>query len=123
MMVIVDTSAWIDHIRGLSTPVEELLGQGCVLLHPFVFGELMLNGLPKSGPFSAKAFGKLASSPVANPAEVNAFIQWAELAGKGVGYVDTHVLLSAKLIPGGCVLSQDRNLLGQAHRLGLAYQP
>ena len=120
-MVIVDTSTWIDHIRGLPTPVADLLGQGRILLHPFVFGELMLNGLPKSGPFSTVAFGKLASAPVASAAEISAFIQWGKLAGTGIGFVDTHLLLSAKLLINGCILSQDRNLRTQAERLDLAF--
>ena len=120
-MIIVDTSTWIDHIRGLPTLVEELLGQSRIALHPFVFGELMLNGLPKSGPFSPTAFSKLASAPMASVAEVSAFIAWAKLAGTGVGYVDANLLATARLIPGGCIMSQDRNLRLQAERLGLAY--
>jgi predicted nucleic acid-binding protein len=122
-VVIVDTSAWIDLIRGLPTPVEELLGQNRIVLHPFVFGELMLNGLPSSGPFSAAAFAKIAPAPVASTAETTAYIGWAKLAGMGVGYVDTHLLVSAKLLSGGCILSQDRNLRLQAERLSLAYVP
>lgn len=122
-MIIVDTSTWVDHMRGLSTPVEELLGQGRIALHPFVLGELLLNGLPKSGPFSASAFATFATAPVATPPEVAAFIQWAKLAGKGVGYVDTHLLISARYMPEGAVLTTDNNLLAQAERLGVAYIP
>ena len=81
----------------------------------------MLNGLPKSGPFSTAAFGKLASAPVASAAEISAFIQWGKLAGTGIGFVDTHLLLSAKLLINGCILSQDRNLRTQADRLDLAF--
>lgn len=120
-MIIVDTSAWVDHIRGLSTPVEDVLGQGRIALHPFVFGELLLNGLPKSGPFAASAFATYAEAPVATPAEVAAFVQWAKLAGKGIGYVDTHLLISARYLPEGSVLTTDRNLREQAERLGVAY--
>ena len=122
-MIIVDTSTWVDHIRGLSTPVEELLGQGRIALHPFVFGELLLSGLPKSGPFCARAFSEYTVAPVATSAEVSAFIEWAKLAGKGVGYVDTHLLISARYMPDGAVLTTDNNLRAQAERLGVAYKP
>jgi predicted nucleic acid-binding protein len=122
-MIIVDTSTWIDHIRGLSTQVEDLLGQGRIMLHPFVFGELLLSGLPKSGPFSARAFSEYAVAPLATPAEVAAFIKWGELAGKGVGYVDTHLLISARYLPDGVLLTTDSNLRTQAERLGVAYAP
>lgn len=122
-MIIVDTSTWIDHIRGLSTPLESLLGKGRIALHPFVFGELLLNGLPKAGPFSPSSFGKLATAPVASPSEVAAFIQWAKLAGQGIGYVDTHLLLSARLSDNATILTTDSNLRAQAERLEVAYQP
>lgn len=121
-MIIVDTSTWVNHIRGLPTPVEELLGQGRIALHPFVFGELLLNGLPKSGPFSAKSFSKYSVPPVATPSEVGAFIQWAKLAGQGIGYVDSHLLISARYMSDGAILTSDTNLLAQAERLGVAYR-
>lgn len=120
-MIIVDTSTWIDHIRGLSTPLEDLLGQGRIALHPFVFGELLLNGLPKTGPFSANAFATYAAAPVATPSEVAAFIGWADLSGKGIGYVDTHLLISARYMPDGSLLTSDSNLRVQAERLCIAY--
>lgn len=122
-MVIVDTSIWVEHIRGISTPVEDLLGQGRIVLHPFVFGELLLNGLPKSGPFSPTAFGKLATADVATPSEVAAFILWAKLAGQGVGYVDVHLLLSARLMDDASILTQDGDLRAQASRFGLLFAP
>lgn len=122
-MIIVDTSTWINHIRGLSTPLDELLGKGNIALHPFVFGELLLNGLPKSGPFAASAFAEYAVAPVASPPEVAAFIGWSKLAGQGVGYVDVHLLISAKYLADGALLTSDNNLRAQADRLGLAYNP
>jgi predicted nucleic acid-binding protein len=121
-VIIVDTSTWIDHIRGLQTPVEDILGQGRIALHPFVFGELLLNGLPKTGPFAASAFATYAEAPVATPAEVAAFIQWAKLAGKGIGYVDTHLLVSARICDAQ-LLTTDASLLAQAVYFNLAYAP
>ena len=121
-MIIVDTSIWIDHLRGIDSPLDDVLGSGLELLHPFVFGELLLNGLPKQGAFAERLHG-LKPAPLASPADVAAFIVWAKLAGTGVGYVDTNLLVSAKLISGGCILSQDRNLRVQAERLGLAFMP
>jgi predicted nucleic acid-binding protein len=122
-VILVDTSVWVDHIRGRTTPLEDLLGQSRIALHPFVFGELMLMGLPKSGPFSQSAFAKYAEPPVASPSEVAAFIKWAELADTGIGYVDTHILLSAKLSPDGQVVTTDGNLRKQAERIGVEYTP
>lgn len=122
-MIIADTSVWIDHIRGLDTPMEDLLGQSRIALHAFVLGELKLNGLPKRGPFSLASFLKIRPAPIASPAEVAAFIDWAELAGKGVGYVDAHLLLAARMTAGASLLTTDRNLKVQAQRFGIDYQP
>jgi predicted nucleic acid-binding protein len=120
-MIIVDTSVWIDQIRGLPTPLDELLGTGQIALHPFVLGELLLNGLPKSSTFVTELID-LPEAPVASAKEVAAFIVWAKLAGTGVGYVDTHLLMSARLMIDGRVLTRDGNLHSQAERLDVAYQ-
>lgn len=120
-MIIIDTSSWIDHLRGIDSPLDDILGSGNELLHAFVYGELLLNGLPKTGAFAEHLQG-LKPAPLAAPADVSAFIVWAKLPGTGVGFVDANLLASARLIAGGCILSQDRSLMVQAERLGLAYQ-
>lgn len=121
-MIIPDTSVWIDLFRG----VDNLLASPPVvtqrrLLHPFVFGELLLGGLPTDKRLRA-VIDALVAAPLAQPSEVTAFIQWAKLAGTGVGYVDTHLLVSAKMV-GGVVLTNDQRLHAQAERLGVAYTP
>ena len=118
-MIVIDTSIWIDHLRGIDSPLEEVLGTGLELLHPFVYGELLLNGLPKHSAFAERLEG-LKPAPLAAPPDIAAFILWAKLAGTGVGYVDTHLLVSAKLC-GGSVMTKDTNLAAQAQRLGVAY--
>ncbi len=120
-MIVVDTSIWIDHLRGIESPLDEILGSGAELLHTFVYGELLLNGLPKRGVFAERLEG-LKPAPLAAPADVAAFIVWAKLAGTGVGYVDTHLLVSARMAS-GAVMTKDSNLAAQAERLGVAYAP
>lgn len=119
-MIVVDTSVWVDHFRRKDTHLRQLLADGGVALHPSVMGELLLHGLPRSGPL-ADMFADLDEAPLASATEVSAFIRWAQLAGKGVGYVDVHLLVSAKMIPEGSVLTHDKRLHAQAERLGLAY--
>lgn len=121
-MIIVDTSVWVEHIRRGKTPLARLLDSARVLLHPFVFGELLLHGLPRQGPLSA-SLNELEVPPVATAEEAAAFITWAKLAGTGVGYVDTHLLISARMLPTGKLLTRDRKLHAQAERLGVAYHP
>lgn len=122
-MIIIDTSTWVDHFRGIDTllnspPVQSVRR----LLHPFVYGELLLSGLPKNTAIKS-ILADLQPAPVADSSEVAAFIEWAGLAGTGVGYVDAHLLVSARMLEGGQLLTQDQNLLEQARRLDIAYQP
>ncbi len=102
--------------------MQELIAESSIALHPFVYGELLLGGLPNNG-IAAKQLLKLDRSPVASASEAAAFIEWAELSGTGIGYVDSHLLVSAKLFAGGSVLTRDKKLRAQAERLGLAYTP
>ena len=44
-MILVDTSVWIEHLRSANAILRELLGDGEVLGHPFVLGELALGNL------------------------------------------------------------------------------
>ena len=121
-MIILDSSVWIGYFRKSDTVVRELLAEGQILLHPFVFGELLLGGLPTKCDISEQLLS-LMQCPVASPSESVAFIEWAKLAGTGIGYVDTHLLISAKLLDGGKILTQDKSLHAQAEKLGLAYIP
>ncbi|MSP00878.1 MAG: type II toxin-antitoxin system VapC family toxin [Acetobacteraceae bacterium] len=44
-MILVDTSVWVDHLRGGDAVLVELLQSGEVVTHPFVIGELALGNL------------------------------------------------------------------------------
>lgn len=102
--------------------LRALIADEAVLLHPFVLGELILSGIPAKGEV-ARTLRELATAPVGSTDEANAFIEWAELAGTGVGLVDSHLLLSARLIEKGTVLTRDNNLRAQADRLNVSYAP
>ena len=92
------------------------------MIHQFVLGELLLGGLPADGEI-ATALRTIPQAPVATAAEAATFITNAKLAGAGVGYVDAHLLISARLLGAARVLTKDRNLQAQAARLKVAYAP
>lgn len=121
-MIVVDTSVWVDHLRQKDPALHAIIANENVGLHPYVWGELLLGGVPASGEI-AKQFEILPRPPVASTNEAAAFISWASLVGTGIGYVDAHLLISAKLAPHGTVFTFDKKLHEQAERLGVAYAP
>lgn len=48
-MVLIDVSAWIEHLKGKTDVVEELLAADEVLIHPFVIGEIACGNLTNRG--------------------------------------------------------------------------
>lgn len=120
-MIVVDTSVWVDWFRGLDSPLDVILQRGRALIHPFVLGELKLGGLPKRGLIQLD-WPEIARAPVGSPLEVDAFIDAADLCGTGLGYVDVHLLVSARLAA-GTLLTLDQRLHSQAERLGSGFKP
>ena len=120
-MIIVDTSVWVDHLRQKEPRLSAIIAAEPVGLHPYVWGELLLGGVPPRGEI-ADQFDILPRPPLASASEASAFIAWASLVGTGIGYVDAHLLISAKLLGNGQVLTRDKKLRAQAVRLGVGYE-
>jgi predicted nucleic acid-binding protein len=119
-LILVDTSIWVDHLRAGDLELATLLNDGKVLLHPFVIGELALGSLANRALVLELLHG-LPSAAVAGPAEALMLIDRHHLQGRGIGYVDLHLLASA-LISNHCTLwSRDKRLNGIAAELGCEY--
>lgn len=95
-MVLVDTSVWVEHLRRGLPELARLLGVGSVVCHPFVLGELACGNL-KNRQEILELLQTLCICPVASHEEVLAFIETNHLMGRGLGYIDMHLLASAKL--------------------------
>ena len=118
--MLVDTSVWIDHLRGGNARLGDLLRDGLVLVHPFVLGELALGQLKRRSEVLS-LLGELPQAKSASHDEVLAFVDRHDLAGRGIGWVDVHLLASAAL--GGVSLwTMDRRLARTAERLDLSAQ-
>ena len=117
--MLVDTSVWIDHLRHGDSELAAALEAGQVDMHPFVVGELACGNLRAR----TEVLGLLLALPpiaVATDNEVLFFIDEHELMGRGIGYVDAHLLASARL--GGATLwTRDKRLHATAAELGLAH--
>ncbi len=118
-MILVDTSVWIDHLRRADAKLSECLLQGQVLTHPFVIGELALGNLRQRQTI-LQALDDLPRAIIASDAEVLRFVEAEKLFGAGIGYVDAHLLTSARNTPGVTLWTGDRRLRAAAERLSLA---
>lgn len=93
-MVLVDTSVWVEHFRNRSPGVAQLLTEGLVLMHPFIIGELACGNLKDRANILAH-LSTLPGSKEASNSEVFRLIEDRRLWGKGIGWVDGHLLASA----------------------------
>ena len=118
-MILVDTSVWINHLRLASAILSELLDDGEVLVHPFVLGELALGNLRRRDAFLSD-LRDLPRAAVATDEEVISLIDRQTLFGRGIGYVDAHLLAAARLTAGTKLWTHDQRLQAVAAQLGLA---
>jgi predicted nucleic acid-binding protein len=118
-VILVDTSVWVEHLRVASAILTELLDHGEVLGHPFVLGELALGSLRQRETF-LNDLRDLPRAVVAEDEEVFRMIDRQALFGRGIGYVDAHLLAAARLTAGSRLWTRDRRLQAVAAELSLA---
>ena len=95
-MILADTSVWVDHLRRSNATLIGLLEQAQVWTHAFVIGELACGNLSQR----AKVLGLLAplpQVPIAGHDETLACVDAHRLMARGLGWIDMHLLASAKL--------------------------
>ncbi len=119
-MILVDTSVWAQHIGRDVAALSALLEAGEVLIHPFVIGELALGNLRRRDAVLSD-FRLLPQALVAAHDEVLEFVERNRLFGRGIGYVDAHLLAAARLSGDTPLWTFDKKLAAAALQLGLAY--
>ncbi len=119
IVVLVDTSVWIDHFRRGAPSLVDLLHAGAVACHPAVIGELACGTL-RDRATTLDLVQRLPRAPGATDEEAMHFLERRRLAGRGLGWTDVHLLAAAAL--GDCRLwSSDQRLRDAARRLRLAF--
>ena len=88
-------------------------------MHPFVVGEIACGSLSKRSTILG-LLGDLPAAVVAEGEEVSAFIERHVFHGKGIGYVDVHLLASVLLTDGASLWTRDKRLQVAAEGLGRA---
>jgi len=115
-MVLVDTSVWVDHLRNGNKLLVSLLEDNEVWLHPFVTGELACGNL-KARDDVLGLLKKMPQIKKATDDEVLFYIQEQDIAGKGIGYVDAHLLASVALANDTVLWTLDKRLASVAEEL------
>jgi hypothetical protein len=106
MRILADTSVWVDYLRNKDAAILDRLNLGDIVMHDYVIGEIVLGGI---GQAKLVMLGQLRRCRSASHDEVMHLIAERGLAGRGIGYVDCH-LLAAALIGRLKLWTLDRNL-------------
>lgn len=123
-MVLVDTSVWIRFLANrapFAAELDRLLERDEVMGHDLVFGELLIGdrgGRPKL----LTAYGQMSQASTVAHTEVVAFVRDRRLHGRGVGWIDVH-LLASTLVDRARLWTADPRLAALAGELAVAYQP
>ena len=94
--MLVDTSVWVGHLRYGNPRLAAHLQRGVVHCHPFVIGELACGNLGRRQEVLS-LLAALPQVPIATHDEVLAFVDAHRLMGRGLGWVDVHLLAAARL--------------------------
>jgi predicted nucleic acid-binding protein len=123
MIVLVDTSVWIRFLsnRVPHAPVlEDLLSRDEVSGHDFVSGELLVGDLGGRRQLLAD-YERMHRAPVLAHADVVAFVRSRRLHGRGIGWIDAH-LLASSLVGRLKLWTADPRLATLAAELGVSYK-
>jgi predicted nucleic acid-binding protein len=119
-VILVDTSVWIDHLHKAVPLLMNALEKEDVATHPFVIGEIACGEIARRQEVLA-LLSTLPSSTQATDEEALRFIERHRLMGKGIGYIDAHLLASVMLTNGATLWTRDKRLAGIAARLRIEF--
>lgn len=92
-MILADSTVWNAYLTKRGVPdldFARLVGEGEIVCHPWILGELLLGGLR---PTIARELRRLEFLPVARHDEVIGFVERHH--PQGVGWVDVNLLVSS----------------------------
>ena len=123
MIVLVDTSVWIRFLSNRAPyagELDALLSRDEVSGHDFVYGELLIGD--KGGRKQLlDDYGQMHQAPVVSHRDVVGFVRDRRLHGRGIGWIDAHLLASA-LVGRLRLWTTDPALATAAKELGIAYE-
>ena len=122
-MVLVDSPIWIRFLANqasYSQELKKLLGFEQVIGHELVYGELLIGDLGGRRKFLA-FYERIPQARIIPHLEIVEFVHYRKLHGRGIGWIDAHLLASA--LAGRLRLwTADARLSAIAAELGVAYE-
>lgn len=121
-MVLVDTSVWIRFLANrapYAEKLDELLALDQVLGHHLVYGELLIGDCGGRRGF-LETYRSISQASTVPHLEVVELVRYRKLQGRGVGWIDVHLLASA-LVERVRLWTEDARLAELAVELGVAY--
>jgi predicted nucleic acid-binding protein len=122
-MVLVDTSVWIRSLAGRApymAELDKLLGSDEVVGHELIYGELLIGDRAGRGKVLA-AYELIHQASNVPHHEVVTFVRDRNLRGRGLGWIDVHLLASA-LVGRFQLWTADEPLAAIAKELSVAYK-
>lgn len=121
-MILVDTSVWIDHFRRGDEELVAALQREEVVTHPFVIGELACGNIMNRIQI-LNMLNNLPMAPSASHDEVLRLIEARRMMGRGIAYVDAHLLAATALHGHARLWTWDMPLGAVAAASRLEYRP
>jgi predicted nucleic acid-binding protein len=122
-MVLVDTSVWIRFLANRmphAMALDALLDRDEVAGHELVYGELLIGDRAGRAKLFA-AYEEIRQASMVPHWEVVAFVRHRALYGRGVGWIDVHLLASA-IVEQMPLWTADSRLFAVAKELGVAFE-
>lgn len=119
-MVLVDTSVWINHLRYNDEVLCDLLEQGHACVHSLVIGELACENLQNRSQLIS-LLKNLPHVSEASHEEALFCLDQHRLMGRGISFVDVHLIASALLTPNTTLWTRDRRLSAVAQSLHISW--
>ena len=123
MIVLVDTSVWIRFLSNrapYAAQLDQLLSRDEVSTHDFVYGELLIGDVGGRKSMLAD-YEQMHRAPSVPHADVVRFVRDRRLHGRGIGWIDAH-LLASSLVGRLKLWTTDPRLEIVANELGIAYE-
>jgi len=123
-MILVDTSVWIRFLAGrvpYAAELDRLLGLDQVMGHELIYGELLIGDRGGRRKLLA-AYEQMHQAAIVPHRDVVAFVRHRDLHGRGVGWIDIHLLASA-VVERLQLWTADPRFSAVANQFGVAYEP